>query len=43
MTRISDEPVKSQLNLLEMELKSWMGQEDQVDDILIIGIKPEIR
>jgi len=39
LTRISEEPVSSQLNLLEMELKSWMGQEDQVDDILVMGIR----
>ncbi|TFH21623.1 MAG: hypothetical protein E4H10_15070, partial [Bacteroidia bacterium] len=39
LTRISAEPVNTQLNLLEMELKSWMGQEDQVDDILVMGIR----
>ncbi|MCK4989361.1 MAG: SpoIIE family protein phosphatase, partial [Bacteroidales bacterium] len=39
LTRISSEPVKTQAVLLEAELKSWMGKEDQVDDILITGIR----
>lgn len=49
LTRISTETVKGQHGILESELKSWMGQEPQVDDILIIGIrylkktKPKIR
>lgn len=39
LTRISTEPAVAQLNLLEAELKSWMGKEDQVDDILVMGIR----
>lgn len=39
LARISSEPVKKQMSLLEAELKSWMGKEDQVDDILITGIR----
>jgi ligand-binding sensor domain-containing protein/serine phosphatase RsbU (regulator of sigma subunit) len=39
LTRISTEPAHSQLNLLEQELESWMGREDQVDDILVMGIR----
>jgi ligand-binding sensor domain-containing protein/serine phosphatase RsbU (regulator of sigma subunit) len=38
LTRISAEPVQQQANLMEAELKSWMGNEPQVDDILVIGI-----
>ncbi len=39
LTRISTEPAHTQLNLLEKELRSWMGEEDQVDDILVMGIR----
>jgi ligand-binding sensor domain-containing protein/serine phosphatase RsbU (regulator of sigma subunit) len=39
LTRISTEPVKTQLDLLETEFNSWMGSEDQVDDVLIMGIR----
>ena len=39
LARISSEPVKKQASLLEAELKSWMGKEEQVDDILITGIR----
>ena len=36
---ISEEPVKKQAALLDKELKEWMGEEPQVDDILVIGIR----
>jgi serine phosphatase RsbU (regulator of sigma subunit) len=39
LTRISGEPVKKQAALLETELLNWMGDEPQVDDILITGIR----
>jgi serine phosphatase RsbU (regulator of sigma subunit) len=39
LTRISNEAVKKQVSMLEAELKDWMGEEPQVDDILIIGIR----
>jgi len=39
LARISSEPVKKQMSLLETELKDWMGSEDQVDDILVTGIR----
>ncbi|TFH21654.1 MAG: serine/threonine protein phosphatase, partial [Bacteroidia bacterium] len=39
LSRISGEPAKTQLSLLEMELKTWTGREDQVDDILVMGIR----
>jgi serine phosphatase RsbU (regulator of sigma subunit) len=39
LTRISAEPAKTQLTVLERELRTWMGKEDQVDDILVMGIR----
>jgi len=39
LLRISDEPADKQLELLEKELKAWMGKLDQVDDILVMGIR----
>lgn len=39
LTRISKEPVKKQVSMLETELKDWMGDEPQVDDILVTGIR----
>lgn len=36
---IAHQPVDQQYGLLEKELKSWMGEEAQVDDILVIGIR----
>ncbi|MFO7671656.1 MAG: two-component regulator propeller domain-containing protein [Bacteroidales bacterium] len=38
---ISSEPMERQQELLEMELKEWMRDFDQVDDILVIGIRYE--
>jgi len=39
LTGMSDKPAKTQLSLLKSELTSWMGTEDQVDDILVMGIR----
>ena len=39
LKQISGEPVKKQSGMLEKELKHWMGEEEQVDDILITGIR----
>lgn len=39
LTAMSDKPAQAQLNLLKSELTSWMGTEDQVDDILVMGIR----
>jgi len=39
LARISEEPAHTQLSLLEKELEAWMGKEDQVDDILVMGIR----
>jgi ligand-binding sensor domain-containing protein/serine phosphatase RsbU (regulator of sigma subunit) len=38
---ISSESMERQQELLEMELKEWMRDYDQVDDILVIGIRYE--
>jgi len=39
LQRISTEPVDSQAELLETELNTWMGKTEQVDDILVMGIR----
>lgn len=41
--RISTIGVEQQAEMLEQELAGWMGQEDQVDDILVMGIRYERR
>ncbi|MCP4313210.1 MAG: SpoIIE family protein phosphatase [Bacteroidetes bacterium] len=38
---ISSEPMIRQEELLEKELKEWMGDNEQVDDILVMGIRYE--
>ena len=39
LVRISTEPVEKQRELLEMELDAWKGAQEQVDDILVIGMR----
>ncbi len=39
LQRISTEPVKKQEELLNNELNNWMAGEEQVDDILVMGIR----
>ena len=41
LTRIHAQPFSVQKDLLETTLKEWMGEEAQVDDILIFGAKIE--
>jgi ligand-binding sensor domain-containing protein/serine phosphatase RsbU (regulator of sigma subunit) len=36
---ISGESIDKQAELLESELTTWMGENDQVDDILVMGIR----
>ena len=36
---ISDKPIAKQKELLETTMINWKGEEDQVDDILVFGIK----
>ena len=36
---ISDQPIEQQYDLLDREITEWMGSEEQVDDILVIGIR----
>jgi hypothetical protein len=38
---IQDYPMKRQKELLEKNLKDWMGQTPQIDDILVMGIRTE--
>jgi len=39
LTKISTKPIKEQEILLEKEFKTWIGDEEQIDDILIVGLK----
>lgn len=39
LTGMNDKPAEAQLSLLKSELTRWMGTEDQVDDILVMGIR----
>jgi len=36
-------PMEKQRSILDASIEEWKGSMDQVDDILVIGIKPEIR
>jgi phosphoserine phosphatase RsbU/P len=36
---IADQPIDQQYNLLDREIAEWMGDEAQVDDILVIGMR----
>ena len=36
-------PMEKQRSILDASIEEWKGGMDQVDDILVIGIKPEIR
>lgn len=38
---IQDYPMDKQKEILEQNLKSWMGQTPQIDDILVMGIRTE--
>lgn len=36
---VANEPIRAQENLLRDHLKNWQGNEEQVDDILVVGIE----
>ena len=38
---IQDYPMTRQKELLDKNLKDWMGQSPQIDDILVMGIRTE--
>lgn len=38
---IQDYPMQKQKELLEQNLKDWMGQSPQIDDILVMGIRTD--
>ncbi len=39
ITELSSKPIDEQKYLITKTLKSWSGKEDQVDDILVIGLR----
>lgn len=39
LLEICDKPIKEQRQLMEQALESWMGDQKQIDDILVIGVK----
>lgn len=39
LTSIAEKPAKHQLELLHQEFNAWRGELEQVDDILVIGIR----
>jgi len=39
LIKISSKPLKAQRNLLERTFINWKGDTEQVDDVLLIGIK----
>jgi hypothetical protein len=39
LKKISKEEVKKQNELLELELSNWMKNEEQIDDICIMGVR----
>jgi ligand-binding sensor domain-containing protein/serine phosphatase RsbU (regulator of sigma subunit) len=39
LQRIGNEETRQQKDMLKMELNTWMGAEEQVDDILVMGIR----
>lgn len=41
LLEIQDYPMKKQKELLDKNLKEWMGQSPQIDDILVMGIRTE--
>ena len=41
LLQIQDYPMKKQKEILEDNLKEWMGQTPQIDDILVMGIRTD--
>ena len=39
LLRIHREPMHRQRELLDLELKKWMGDHEQIDDVLVMGIR----
>lgn len=39
LLKISDEPVDKQKQLIQTEFNNWKGDQDQVDDVLVTGIR----
>ncbi len=41
LLKISEKPMQQQADLLQSELVQWMGSQEQIDDICVLGIKIE--
>ena len=41
LCEIIEEPLDRQLEILKSELRNWMGQIEQIDDITVMGIRLE--
>ena len=39
LIRIHQEPMEEQKNILDKTIKDWMGDNSQIDDILVIGVR----
>ena len=39
ITQLSNKEMASQRQVIEQRLRDWMGNSEQVDDILVMGIK----
>jgi serine phosphatase RsbU (regulator of sigma subunit) len=42
LEKISTEPINKQATALAVELDEWKGERQQMDDILIIGVKLDL-
>ncbi len=39
LTTITDKPMQEQRDILNTRIEEWMGEEEQIDDILVVGVK----
>jgi hypothetical protein len=39
IVEISDNPMSEQGNILSIELENWKGDNEQIDDITMLGLK----
>ena len=39
LIKVSNEDVNQQLNLIESEFNSWIGDNEQIDDVCLMGLR----